>query len=78
MRVKHLVGAGSDPIETLLPESDDFGCCLEKLVGEVSSFGFAFPRFGPSAQWLFYFPGSFDRLADQFDEVPLRLDHKDT
>lgn len=44
----------------------------------VCSFGFALSRFRPSAQWLFHFFGSIDRLADHLDEVPLSLDDVDT
>ena len=78
MRVKELVRIVPDPVETLLPQSDYFRCRLKELMGVVSSFGFAFPRLGPSAQWFFNFPRGFDRLADHLHEVLLRLDDEDT
>lgn len=77
VRVKHLVRQVPDPVQTLLPFSDDFGRSFEEFMDVVRSFGLAFSRFGPSAQRLFHFFGSFDRLADQFDKVFLRFEYED-
>lgn len=78
MRVEDLVRIVPDPVETLLPQSDKFGCRFKELMCVVSSFGFAFPRLGPSAQWFFNFSRGFYCLTDHLNEVLLRLDDEDT
>ena len=78
MHVQELVGAAPDPFETLLPQPDDFGRRLEELMGVVCPFRLAFSRFGPLAQWLFDFSRRVDGLADDFEEVLLRLDDEDS
>ena len=47
-------------------------------MGVVCAFGFAFARFGPLAQWLFDLSRRVDGLADDVEEVLLRLDDVDS
>ena len=78
VHVQQLVGAGPDPFEPLLPQPDDFGRRLEELVGVVCSFRLALARFGPLAQRLLDLSRRVDGLADDFEEVLLRLDDVDS
>ena len=78
VEVSHLIGVSSDPFEKLLPQPDNFGGRLEELMSKVSSFDLSFPHLGPFAQRPFHFFGSFDRLADHLDKIPLRLGDEDT
>ena len=46
-------------------------------MGVVCSFRLSFSRFGPLAQWLLDLSCGVDGLADDFEEVLLRLDDED-